>query len=95
MDNEIRIKLIDAVAAALRSIGQPPIENLIFVCEEGSRFEKYDFLVGIPVYVVPFLSARGGLLLASTAKSYDWNSIGRKCLKFQEELEDLLPEEED
>jgi len=83
-----KIKITEIVAESFRAIGQPKIDDLIFVCESGSVFEKYDSIIGIPVYCVPFLNVCGGLLLAS--KNSDWNSIGIKLNQFQKEMEDNM-----
>lgn len=81
-----RTELIEKVAEALRAIGQPDTTDLIFVCEgEGSFAELGDEILGIPLYKVPFLQIRGGLLLAS--KEVGWTPLSQKLLRFQGEME--------
>lgn len=83
--NKNDVNVTEIVARAFRAIGQPDINGLIFVCESDSIFSAYDSIIGIPVYSVPSLDIRGGLLLAS--KDYRWDTMGKTCIRFQSEME--------
>lgn len=76
---------IEKVAQAFRAIGQPDIKDLIFVCESEGEFAQFDEILGIPVFKVPFLNVRGGLLLA--CREQGWTPTSYKLLKFQQEME--------
>ena len=85
MGIESKNELIEKVAEAFRAIGQPEIRNLIFVCESEGDFAQFETIIGIPVYKVPFLNVRGGLLLAGMDEG--WTKLNRQLLKFQQEME--------
>lgn len=81
-----KAELINKVAAALREIGYPDTTNLIFVCSAESGYaEVGDTMLGIPIYTVPYLDIRGGLLLAG--RDMGWTDLNRKLLQFQGEME--------
>lgn len=80
-----RAYLLDRVAEAFRAIGQPDTKDLIFICESEGDFGQFDRILGIPVYKVPFINIRGGLLLAG--RDQGWTELNHKLLKFQQEME--------
>lgn len=87
MDEMIPTKqyLLDLVSDAFRAIGQPEIKNLIFVCDSEGDFAQFEAIFGIPVYKVPCLNIRGGLMLAG--KDAGWTELNHRLLKFQREME--------
>lgn len=80
-----RSDLVNKVSDAFRDIGQPDIEGLVFVCDSEGDFARFESIMGIPVYKVPGLNVRGGLLLAG--KTAGWNDLNHKLVKFQQEME--------